>query len=90
MSIDKLKLGSEFIIPQGEEKNYELIGSTIRNVRMKRNISQNDLAKVLNVDVEVIDAYENAEIAVPIYHFLDIAEYMKWPSEFDEMHKMII
>ena len=87
MSIDKINLSQEFVIPEGEQEVYDLIGKTIRDARVARNISKKDIADVLELDVDVIDAYENAEIAVPLYHFLEIAKFMKWPPEFDEMQK---
>ena len=89
MSIDKTKLDNEFIIPEGEQEIYDFIGKTIRDARVARNISQQEIADALEIDIEVVNAYENAEIAVPVYHFLEIAKYMKWPPEFDEMQKKI-
>lgn len=89
MSIDKMNLSQEFVIPEGEQEVYDLIGKTIRDARVARDISQKDIADALDIDVDVIDAYENAEIAVPVYHFLEIAKFMKWPTEFDEMQKKI-
>ncbi|MBQ7056085.1 MAG: helix-turn-helix transcriptional regulator [Alphaproteobacteria bacterium] len=89
MSIDKINLSQEFVIPEGEQEVYDLIGKTIRDARVARDISQKDIADALDIDVDVIDAYENAEIAVPVYHFLEIAKFMKWPTEFDEMQKKI-
>ena len=89
MSIDKTKMEHEFIIPEGEQEIYEIIGNTIRDARDARNLTQQEVADVLGIGVEVLDAYENAEIAVPVYHFLEIAKYMKWPPEFDEMQKKI-
>jgi transcriptional regulator with XRE-family HTH domain len=89
VSIDKASLGHEFIIPDGEQEIYDLIGKTIHDVRVARNVSQQEIADALNIDVEFVNAYENAEIAVPVYHFLEIAKYMKWPTEFDELQKKI-
>ena len=82
-------MSQEFVIPEGEQEVYDLIGKTIRDARVARDISQKDIADALDIDVDVIDAYENAEIAVPVYHFLEIAKFMKWPTEFDEMQKKI-
>ncbi len=84
-----MNLSQEFVIPEGEQEVYDLIGKTIRDARVARDISQKDIADALDIDVDVIDAYENAEIAVPVYHFLEIAKFMKWPTEFDEMQKKI-
>lgn len=89
MSIDKTKLSQEFVIPEGEQEIYDLIGKTICDARAARNITQQEIADALDIDVDVVVAYENAEIAVPVYHFLEIAKYMKWPKEFDEMQKKI-
>lgn len=89
MSIDKTNLSHEFVIPEGEQEFYELIGKTIRDARVARNLTQEEVAEAMGVDVEVMDAYEKAKIAVPVYHFLEIAKYMKWPPEFDEMQKKI-
>ncbi len=76
-------------VPKGEELFYKTIGETLRNARIARNISQDDLAAVLQVGVDVIDAYEQATLAIPIYHFLEIAKFMGWPAEFDEMQKKL-
>ena len=36
MSIDKTNLSHEFVIPEGEQEIYELIGKTIRDARVAR------------------------------------------------------
>lgn len=79
----------ELKIPVGEENFYKKIGETIRSARLARNVSVADLAGVLQVGVDVIEAYENADLAIPIYHFLEIAKFMNWPAEFDELQKIV-
>ena len=46
MSIDKTKLDNEFIIPEGEQEIYDFIGKTIRDARVARNISQQEIADI--------------------------------------------
>jgi len=82
-------MSEEFMVPNGEEKFYKKVGQTIRNARQTRNVSPQDLASALQVDVNVIEDYEQANVAIPIYHFLEIAKFLKWPPEFDEIQKNI-
>lgn len=89
MPIDKSKLPEEFIVPKGEEKITQKIGDTIRIAREARGVLKQELADALGVDVEFIEAYECATLAVPIYHFLEIAKILNWPQEFDDMQKTL-
>lgn len=83
MTIDKTKLQDEFIIADGEQDFYTKIGQMIRDIRINKNISQEELAKSLNTTSEFIDAYENATIAIPIYHFMELCKIMDCYNDFD-------
>ena len=83
MTIDKTKLQDEFIIANDEQDFYTKIGQMIREIRTSKNISQEELAKSLNTTPEFIDAYENATLAIPIYHFMELCKIMDCYNDFD-------
>lgn len=85
MTIDKIKLQDEFIIANGEQDFYTKIGQKIRDIRTSKNISQAELAKSLNTTSEFIDAYENATVAIPIYHFMELCKIMDCYNDFDNV-----
>ena len=83
MTFDKTKLQDEFIIANDEQDFYTKIGQMIREIRTSKNISQEELAKSLNTTPEFIDAYENATLAIPIYHFMELCKIMDCYNDFD-------
>ena len=85
MTIDKIKLQDEFIITNGEQDFYTKIGQKIRDIRTSKNISQAELAKSLNTTSEFIEAYENATVAIPIYHFMELCKIMDCYNDFDNI-----
>ncbi|MDW2958886.1 MAG: helix-turn-helix transcriptional regulator [Alphaproteobacteria bacterium] len=85
MTIDKIKLQDEFIITNGEQDFYTKIGQKIRDIRTSKNISQAELAKSLNTTSEFIEAYENATVAIPIYHFMELCKIMDCYNDFDNV-----
>lgn len=85
MTFDKTKLQDEFIIANDEQDFYTKIGQMIREIRTSKNISQEELAKSLNTTPEFIDAYENATLAIPIYHFMELCKIMDCYNDFDNV-----
>ena len=87
MPIDKINLPEEFIVPDSDKKFYEKIGNKIRDIRIAQKISQEQLANMLGINSEFIDAYETATLAVPIYHFIEIGKKHNRLEEFDKIIK---
>ena len=87
MNIDIKNLPPEFIVPDGEQEFYSALGATLKTVRTNRNLSQQEIAEMLNVEAEYINAYERGELAIPVYHFLVLASKLNYPPEFDDFGK---
>ena len=60
----------DYVIEKTKDKNYKNfnnkinkkeIGKRLREFRQKNNLSQNDLAKILNTSHSTISAYENGK-----------------------------
>lgn len=63
----------DYVIEKTKDKNYKNfsnkinkkeIGKRLREFRQKNNLSQNDLAKVLNTSHSTISAYENGKTVI--------------------------
>ncbi len=55
--------------------NYELDYSRIKELRIKNNLKQTDLAKLLNISFQSYSRYENMERIIPITKLNTIANY---------------
>lgn len=53
----------------------EMIYPRIRNLREDRDLTQNDIAKKLNVTQRAYSRYENGERAIPIEVLCTLADY---------------
>ena len=55
--------------------NYELDYSRIKELRIKNNLKQTDLANLLNISFQAYSRYENMERIIPITKLNIIANY---------------
>lgn len=86
MTIDIKNLPLEFIVPDDARDFYVYLGDIIKSVRCDRNLSGAQIAEMLHIDAEFVDAYERGELAIPVYHFFELAARLGYPPEFDHIH----
>ena len=86
MTIDIKNLPLEFIVPDDARDFYVYLGDIIKSVRFDRNLSIAQIAEMLHIDAEFVDAYESGELAIPVYHFFELAARLGYPPEFDHIH----
>lgn len=85
MTIDIKNLPLEFIVPDNARDFYVYLGDLIKSVRCDRNLSIAQIAEMLHIDVDFVDAYERGELAIPVYHFFELAARLGYPPEFDNI-----
>ena len=85
MTIDVKQLPLEFIIPDGTQDFYKYLGDVIKSVRCDRNLSVEQIAQMLHTAPEFITAYEQGALAIPVYHFFELAARLGYPPEFDNI-----
>lgn len=56
---------------------YEAIGGRIRDARIKRGMSQQDLAEKANISLPQISVIERGKTQMYLYNFINIAEALK-------------
>ena len=54
----------------------------IRDLREDNDLSQTEIAKLLNTSQTVYSRYERAERKIPIDHLITLAEYYKTSSDY--------
>ncbi len=81
--LDKKNIPEEMIINPGEEEFYQRLGMRLRAARERLGMAASDIARIVDIDVEQLQDYENAVLAIPIYHMLPIAEFLGYPPELD-------
>lgn len=86
MTIDIKNLPLEFIVPDNARDFYVYLGDIIKSVRCDRNLSIAQIAEMLHIDAEFVDAYERGELAIPVYHFFELAARLGYPHEFEQIH----
>lgn len=60
-------------------KSYQQI---IRELREDRDLSQADIAKVLNTTQQMYSRYENGTCEMPIRHLLTLCDFYKVTSDY--------
>lgn len=73
----------EMRINRGEETFYINLGKNIRKVRNKLGLSIEDVAKKIGVSAIQLEKYEKGILAIPIYHFMPLLQYMGFPKELE-------
>ncbi len=77
------EIPEEMRINRGEETFYINLGKNIRKVRNKLGLSIEDVAKKIGVSAIQLEKYENGVLAIPIYHFMPLLQYMGFPKELE-------
>ncbi len=72
-------------IDSSQRQFYENLGRKLRSARIARNMSADELATAAGISLEQFYAYENAELAIPIYHLIPILKYLEYPPELDTL-----
>ncbi len=80
-----IKIDPDLIVTDEHREFYTKLGATIRKTRTERGISVEALAAAAQITPEQLTAYENAELAVPIYTMMPIMQFMNYPPEFDKL-----
>ncbi len=75
----------EMRINRGEESFYINLGKNIRNARNKLGLSIEDVAKKIGVSAIQLEKYEKGILAIPIYHFMPLLQYMGFPKELESV-----
>ena len=70
------------ILPIKELSDNPTIGEKIKYYRFINNLTQEDLAKLLNISRTTIIKYENSELSVPLNVLNKAAELFNIPSDF--------
>ncbi len=76
---------SDFEINPGDGDFYARLGRAVRELRVSRGVSADVLAKHIGVDIAQLQKYEDGQIAMPIYHFLPIAQFFDYPDELNKL-----
>ena len=63
--------------------NQEIIGLNFKNLRLKNNLTQKELASFLNTTQSVISAYENGKTLILTSFALQIC--LKYKASLDEL-----
>lgn len=77
------EIPEEMRINRGEETFYINLGKNIRKVRNKLGLSIEDVAKKIGVSAIQLEKYEKGILAIPIYHFMPLLQYMGFPKELE-------
>ncbi len=75
----------EMIVKPDEELFYIELGQKIKSARNRLGISQEDIANAIGVSVSFFEKYENGTLAIPVYHFIPLLQYMKFPYELENL-----
>lgn len=54
----------------------------LKKLRTEKNLSQADVAKILNVSARAIGLYENEERDIPTEYLIKLAEYFKVSTDY--------
>lgn len=79
------EIPEEMRINRGEETFYINLGKNIRKVRNKLGLSIEDVAKKIGVSAIQLEKYEKGILAIPIYHFMPLLQYMGFPKELESV-----
>lgn len=79
------QIPEEMIIQPDDYEFYRRLGAKLRAVRISRGISPDAVAAAANITVEQLEKYENAELAIPVYHMFPILKFMDYPSELNDL-----
>jgi transcriptional regulator with XRE-family HTH domain len=63
----------------GNDLNHQ-IGAALRQARLSRGVTQDDLARLLAVDRVTISRYEHGTRPLPLASLLQIATYLEQPA----------
>ena len=85
MSIDTTNLPLEFIVPDDARDLYVYLGEILKSVRCDRNLSIKQVAEMLHTGTDFIQAYEQGTLAIPVYHFFELAARLNYPPELDNL-----
>jgi transcriptional regulator with XRE-family HTH domain len=72
---------SESAKPSPRVLNSEAVGRTIRDLRLRRNLSQVKLAKALNVDVKTVSRIENGEFLPSLETIVALSVVFQMPLD---------
>ena len=75
----------EMLVKPGEELFYIELGQKIKSARNRLGISQEDIANAIGVSVSFFEKYENGTLAISVYHFIPLLQYMKFPYELENL-----
>ncbi len=78
-----MNVDNDLIVPENERDFYVRLGAALRKVRGKRGISIEALAAVANITPERLTQYEDAQLAMPVYHLIPIMQYLDFPPELE-------
>ncbi len=54
----------------------------LRNIREDRDLTQKDIARVLNTTQQVYSRYENGENAMPIHHIITLCRFYNLSADY--------
>lgn len=74
------------IIQPDERDFYIKLGYRLRSTRTKLGITLDEIASVIDMPPMHFEKYENAELAIPVYHLFPVLEYMKYPIELGNIN----
>lgn len=67
---------------QKNKGGNKIKGQNIRKLRKEKNMSQQELAKILNVSQRTISGYEKNQITASFDTMTDIADYFRVPLDY--------
>ncbi len=68
-----------------EREFYKKLGQKLRNARTARGVSVEDLAAVAEITPDVMTAYEEGTLEIPIYHLIPMLKKLEFPPELDTL-----
>ena len=81
----KVNIPEEMIVKPGEEDFYVRSGYKLRSARSKLGLSAEEIAKHIGITTDLLDKYEKGILAIPVYHFIPILQFMGFPEELENL-----
>lgn len=83
MAIDMNNIPEEMIIHPDERAFCNALGAALRDFRVARGLSLEQMAEIGESTAEYWEKYENAELQIPLYQFLPVFLHFKYPPELE-------
>ena len=75
----------EMRINPEEKEFYISLGKKIKLARDRLGLSSATVAAAIGVNVDQLEKYENAVLAILVYHFITLLQYMKFAKELENL-----